>query len=348
MADTAIFVRSPYIVTQSGTANDAIRAELFLWNDPDSIPSTATYTLSKPIPSSLITQVHFDISPYCREYISHSTFTEVTADTTAPVGEYCYCYVKVYKNGVLQTGGGSYTAELIAFDGFSWYEDGYNTGYVKGFLNDGTYYVSDTGGCGGVYYHDDQAVTWTAVYVGLTTGGAGTTITLGETVGYIPYVHSSYVGEGNTLTIKRDGVTVSTYRFEEICEGKFTVLDCDFVNKYGAWQRLVFFKASSESMEMSNTEYFLMPSNINYTVTDNRKQVFNVNGQRSIKCNTGWVPEAYKEVIKELMMSERILIDNEPVKLKTKSTQLFKHLNDNNINYELEFEYSHNMLNYVI
>lgn len=340
---TPAFVRSPRIVTQSGSANDDTTCELYIWNSPDSEPANPTYTLSKPIPSTTVTTCNYDISPYCREYITHTTYTEVTSDTAMPNGEYCFCTVKLYKNAVLQS-----TTNFICFDGFGYYEDDYNPSYVTGFLTDGTYYVSDTGNSGGVYYHDDQTVTWEAVYVGLTTGGVGTTVVLGSEAGYIPYVHTSYVGEGNTLTIKRNSVTVSTYTFIEVCEPKYTVIDCDFVNKYGHWQRLCFFKASHETMDMSNTEYHLMPSAVDYDVTEARKKTFNVNGQHKIRCNTGWVVEGYSDVIKELMLSETIVLDNKPVKLVSKNTKLYKHINDKNINYELEFEYAHNMLNYVI
>jgi len=49
-----------------------------------------------------------------------------------------------------------------------------------------------------------------------------------------------------------------------------------------------------------------------------------------------------------LLLSETIRINNEPVKLRTKSTKLFKHINEKTINYEIEFEYANNVLNYSI
>ncbi len=110
---TNIYVRSPWLVEETATAGDDIECKLFLWNDPDSEPATATHTLSKPIPSSVQTTVYFDISPYCREYITHDQFTPVTSPTASPVAEYCYCTVKTYKNTVLQN-----TYNYICFDGY--------------------------------------------------------------------------------------------------------------------------------------------------------------------------------------------------------------------------------------
>jgi hypothetical protein len=347
MAATSINIRSPRMVTQTGVANDSIKVELFLWNDPDSVPVNPTYTLEKPIPSSIVTQCDFDIAPYCRNYIEHISYVEVTSDTAAPVGEYCYCNVKVYKNGVLQTGGGSYTYEFICFDGFGYYADGGNPAHGNEFLTDGSYYVNATGNSGGVFYYDDQSVTWEAKYTGLSTGGV-TTVTLGEVVGYVPYVHTSYVGEGNKLEILENSVVQNTFYFYEQEECKYETINCDFVNMHGAWQRIVFFKASKSSFTMSNTEYDLLPDDVSYNTLRNVRQVFNVNGQETITVNTGWVFESYSDVMKQLLLSEKILLNNEPVVVESKSLELQKNINNKNINYNLTFRYANPVLNYNI
>lgn len=43
-----INVRSPKIISATGVANDDIRAEIFLWNDPASQPATPNFILEKP------------------------------------------------------------------------------------------------------------------------------------------------------------------------------------------------------------------------------------------------------------------------------------------------------------
>lgn len=341
---TPIFVRSPYHEFQSGTANQEVKTELFLYNDPDSVPTNPTHTLSKPIPSSLITTVSFDISPYCREYISHRSFTEVTADTAATVTEYCRVVIKTYLDDVLQT-----TSYKICFNGFGYFDDGYNptVGSVVPHMTEGTYYVQESGGHGGIFYNDDQVVTWEADYTGLTTGGT-TNVVLANEYGYIPYVHTSYIGEGNKLEISRNSVIVATYFFEEVCETKYTPIDCDFVNRFGAWQRLVFFKANQVEIAANNEKFKMMPASAIYNTSDNIHQTFNHNAQETITCNTGWVPEGHSEVIKELMLSEKILLDGKPVVLSTSNAKLMTHLNDKTINYQLKFMYANDMLNYII
>ena len=260
---TPIFVRSPFIKTQTGSAGDDTTCELYLWNDPSSEPGTATKTLTKPIPSSVTTEVYYDISPYCQEYINHVDFDSVSSDTAAAVGEYCYCTVKLYKNSVLQS-----TTYYICFNGFGYYEDGYNPDLGDVLLEEGTYYYDpdNISEIGGAYYFDDQTLTWSAVWTNLGSGATTTNAGLANVVGYIPYVVSAYAADGNTLDIKQNGITIKSFTFEPICEPKYTPVICDFVNKYGAWQRIIFFKASMQSYEATGTEFNLMPDAINYNI----------------------------------------------------------------------------------
>jgi len=341
---TNIYVRSPWLVEETETAGDDIKCELYLWNDPSSVPGTATHTLSKPIPSSVQTTVYFDISPYCREYITHDLFTPVTAATASPVAEYCYCTVKTYVNEVLEN-----TYNYICFDGYGEYADGKNPTISEIHLDEGTYYYDeDDSNRGAVYVHDDQVDTWTATYIGLVTGGAGTTVAYSNEVNYLPYVHTSYLAEGNTLEIKKNTVEQKTFTFKPTCEPRFTPIDCDFVNKYGAWQRIVFFKASKQTMAMNNKEHHLMPNDANYDTTLGTKHAFNTNMETTIVCNTGWVEESYDDVIKQLMLSERITLDSVPVLLNTKSVQRLQSVLNEELNYQLEFKYAYQDLNYYL
>ena len=345
MALTPIYARSPYFMTITGVVADDTRIDLYIWNDPATIPATPTTALDKPIVYG--TTADYDISIYLREYIAHQSYTAVTADTVVAVGEYCKCTVKTYLNDVLVA-----TAEYIVFDGYGYFEDGQNpvlgVAYsIPPMLTAGDYNVSDTGDSGTIGYFDDGTSTLSAVYTGLLTGGI-TTIALGETVGQVPYLHPTYAAEGNKLEMKRSTSLLSTYYFRIVCEGKYDVLNCDFVNRFGFWQRLVFFKANQKEMTMSNNEYKLMPETLNYNTSDNINHSFNTNGQENITCNTGWVDESYSEVIKELLFSEKVLVDGKPVKLSTKNAKLMTHLNDKLINYQLKFDYANQMINYII
>jgi len=94
---------------------------------------------------------------------------------------------------------------------------------------------------------------------------------------------------------------------------------------------------------------FTTVSNVTtYNALEGQRETFNTNGKKNIKVNTGWVAEDWKEVLKQIMLSERILIDNKPAKINSKSTELFKHINTNQINYSLDFEFTYDVINSVI
>jgi negative regulator of genetic competence, sporulation and motility len=120
---------------------------------------------------------------------------------------------------------------------------------------------------------------------------------------------------------------------------------------YGAWQREFMFKASYESLSTNTTEFNLMQQMGlfgAYNTELNQRQGFNTNGTISYRVNTGWVNEDFSSNIQQLLLSERILLNNEPVKLKTKEFDKQKNINNKTINYVLEFEQSTDLINNVI
>ena len=48
------------------------------------------------------------------------------------------------------------------------------------------------------------------------------------------------------------------------------------------------------------------------------------------------------------MLSEKIILNDLPVTIKTKQTELFKSINTKNINYSLEFDYSFDTIMSII
>jgi hypothetical protein len=93
-----------------------------------------------------------------------------------------------------------------------------------------------------------------------------------------------------------------------------------------------------------------MQKNINYDYKRGQTKPFNINGNGSIKVNTGWVTEDYYEWIEQMMLSDTILYESTqiPVTIKTTSMQKKTYLTDKNINYTLEFEFANKLINNII
>ena len=92
----------------------------------------------------------------------------------------------------------------------------------------------------------------------------------------------------------------------------------------------------------------MLPDAIDYNVYKGQSKVFNINGIQTVKLNTGWVAESYNELIKDLLLSEVVLLDNKPAKVKTQSLTYKTQLKDKMINFELDFEYAFDLINNVI
>ena len=337
-------VRSPLHASAIGTAGQIARADFYIWNDPASIPTTPTLTASKPILNTSDLRAWFDTSDFCRDYINHTTFVPSVANTVVPVGEYCYATIKTYLDDVLH----SSTVDLICFDGYGYFLEGHNLSMSPVLMDAGTYLVSDEGDVGSIAIVDDATATWTVKYKPLNADFPEYTETLTQTVGQVPYVDLNLRGTGgNRVSVLKNGVEQKAFTFTEVCEPKYEVYLCDFVNKFGAWQRLTFFKVSKEDFSTTSNEYKVMPQTLPYSTSENRTQVFNVNGKESIKVNTGWVDESFSEVIKQLMLSETVRLNDLPVNITSKSSPMKKGINDKNINYEVSFMYSYDTINNV-
>lgn len=347
----AIFARSPYIVTINETAQIETKIEIFLWNgNTTPMPSSAQYTLSKKIPSSSSPATYYDISPYIREFISHQTLQNITTSNAInPAAQWCWVGIKIYKKvSTLFVQVGS-TQTYRAYEGFTYYTEGSNYDLGRIHLAQGTYnyYLDGTGSLGHITIENivGDSIKWTNL-----VSGASQTSSLGTAnVQDFPRVYSTYLNQGNLVEIINGGSTIWRATFQPKAECKYTPVRCDFVNRFGAWQTEWFFKASNTSVNMENTEYNLMPATYpSYDVLEGQRKMFNTNMKQQIRVNTDWVNQNFSDTIKELMASERILIDKSPVKINTKSTELFKSINTHMINYQLEFEYAYDLINSVI
>ena len=341
---TTLFVRSPYIIAVTGTVGQIASVQLKVWNSPASAPATPTRVLSKPIPSINVTTVYFDISPYIREFIEPISFSPSAVLGAIENNEFANASIVVRLNETLQ-----FTNDYKCLKGFAYHEQGYNFAKTTPFsaLNDGTYYVQDTT-CGSLYFDTKtDGLNYTATYKNLTTGATIGTIVMNGGIKKIPYVlPAAFAQGGNKLVITNPTSSIlGTFSFVTQCEIKYTPVNCDFINQFGVWQRLVFFKVNKTNIEVNGSVYNFMSGEMNYNIQEAKIKELNINGKESIKLNTGFVPEAYSVVIKQLMLSETILLDNRPVRRKSNSMPLPTSLVSKNINYELDFEYANSIIN---
>jgi hypothetical protein len=146
-------------------------------------------------------------------------------------------------------------------------------------------------------------------------------------------------------------------RYEIICEPKYDVIDCLFVNKFGYWDSFSFLKKHTNNITTTDSKYSKMIGEVvaeayTYNVNAHQKQKYNLNGDQSITVNTGFVDESFNLLLQEILLSESIylIIDDvfTPVNISTSQTELKKSVNDKLINYTLTFDYAYRMINNII
>ena len=342
-----ILERSPYIISVNETGQDGSKVEIFLWNNGTTEPTTAQYTLSKLIPASNNTLTTYDIAPYIREYITFADKQTPSTITSLTVGQYCNVKIKRYKSVA-----GVYTllntTSYFGLDGYSYYESGSNDDPGDQLLEQKTYYYQE-----GIYageFNCYMTIAQNLKYTNLSTG-ASTTVSNAST-GWktAPRVHGAYAAAGNKLEVTdSEGEVLTTYYFKPVCEPKYTPVVIDFINQFGAWQREFFFKASKNTLNIDSNDYNVMQRAIGgYDTKQGQKKSFNTNARETIAVNSGYVYEDFSSNIKQLIMSERILVNDKPAICKTKSLELMKNINNHMINYSLEFEFAYNTINAVI
>jgi hypothetical protein len=148
-----------------------------------------------------------------------------------------------------------------------------------------------------------------------------------------------------------------TLRYEILCEPKYNVIDCIFINKFGAWDSFSFLKKSVQKFNTTSSNYKrsigeIGVSGFSYSLTDHQKVQYNKNGYKSITVNTGFVNESFNLLLEEMMLSEKmyLIIDDvvEPVNLNTSSVEFKTSVNDKTINYTLEFDFAYDNLNNIV
>ena len=146
------------------------------------------------------------------------------------------------------------------------------------------------------------------------------------------------------------GVTKITVKSESEC--KFTPLKITFVNKYGVLQDIWFLKRSNESLRTREQEFKKnIISSGSYNISKHQNKTLTKNGSETLTLNSGYYPEVYNDVFKEMLLSEDCWIEIEsqtlPIKISSSSFAYKTQLNDKIINYTIDVEFAFDTINNV-
>lgn len=375
-------VRSPLFTNPAlPSSGNYVRAEyeVRIWTGTSisDKPASPTYTLTK-YNTSGDNQFPLELSELVRDYIYTEYYTEaVDAVWVRFDADY---YRDTDPDGSPSSTGGK---TWLAFDGYGYFEEGVNprespdpdeATYTPQLLQDNTtvYFIKGedikipifaeslasisytTGGATSFWnnvddFWDVYDVSWanTATTINITDDGNSN-----QKIQYVNITGTDNLNDGDTITITNGVYTDTTViTLKEICELKYTPYRVIFYNKYGALQDIWFNKKSTETLNVTSSNYkrniiefaSVVPTS-DYNVYKHANRRFDVLANETIQLSTGYVDESINEPIKQLLMSESVWIDNGtnvyPVNINSSSLQIKKSVNEKLIAYTLDFNYA--------
>jgi hypothetical protein len=373
-----MYARTPFLVQVSEAGQTGSKVELFI-SLTSTFLATATYTLEKNNPSSTNNVTRYNVSPFVREFISNTYQNIRTLPSTAtltPSGASAYIQIKRYKNV-----SGTYTLldtrTYRSFDGYRAYTDSgglavspwnnevftfpfalpllqYPTGMIFYYPQTSSASVP-SGLLSPGYFTAFIGISAYVKYISLANPALTQTTNIdavNQRYCDLPCVwqspsfpNTNYYFGGNIVEFyTTSDVLIQSFTFKPLRECRYTPVTIDFINKLGGWQRVFFFKASIDKITTTSEDYnFLtaVPVVNQWTVSDGQTRQMNRNARRKITVNSGSVDENFKFIIEQLMLSERIMVNNLPAKILTNDADLFKIVNKKDLNYTLDFEYAY-------
>jgi hypothetical protein len=375
-----ILARSPYWI--NATATDLINASIELWVYEGVTvadrPNTPSYTITSTVTDTPNT-VYWDISDLVKDFIDTKYYSSV--DKAAVWVDYRITTIAETATvvGDIQTG-------YYAVYGYSYHQEGYNFTSLNGCLidNDIIYKLEDNDVSIPLarklfkdisFFNGDELVHSVVNSIPSDWNDTEEQIEYFGLDNYDSFQQRIY-SEGGIFENNRcieaflneqeiypvtkvvvssydSSVPLRTITVESISECKYTPYKIIFRNKYGAKQELWFFKASRLSMEVEREQYQgnTIKDYRAGNISSHRNVDFYTTSKETLTINSGFVPEEFNEVFKQLMLSEQVWIEYNqqvlPINVSNKTIDYKTKLNNKLINYTIDVEFSFNITNNV-
>lgn len=391
--------RSPILITWNGTGSSAsdiyyFKLEVYAWTgDKDVRPASPIYTIDRT--SGFVDAYPTaDIAPILENEFNQRV-SKLDTEDLVTMSPDALLWVEVdydieYLSGGFVVNDTGTTTRFLVADGYSKFTDGSNKDLGQAILledQDKYFYEFDTfnmpiylGDVGSSYQSDVVKIKLVGsdasndeILVTNQTGEDAEDRVLLFPVG-IPNLSNYVFTEGLGLSEPRlldwwdvqildslDAV-VDSRRFYNQCEPKYAPIQLQYINRYGMWDTMTFFKRSDTDLDVSKETYRSVigsASASGYTWGDQSrgKRSYNQEMSKRITMNTGFIDEVNNENIEQLLMSPYVLMtinrtttrvqdtytiaqDFRAVNVLTESLRLQKHINEKTINYTIEVEFA--------
>lgn len=366
-----INTRSPYYVYLN--ESDLTSATLKLWiysGNQGTAPTTPTYTLNSTAVNSTI---NFEISELVRDYMDYNPSTVST-----PVVWVDYQITKIVAGveSVLTT------VQNKGFYGYGYFQEGINPQNDSSLLqsnlkivklDDAAVYLPvDSSKASSVsFYHNGQEI-----YNQNITGSLSNLLqiqyitnsvspsdefedrvlndggTFEDNLCLDSFLDSTTLFPVDTIYVNSIDGSVDLIKVENIEECKYQPYKLSFINKFGALQDVWFFKRSNKQLSTKKEGFKRNTLTANsYAIDQHQQKNLYKMGTEKMDLNTGYYPEDYNDVFKEMQLSEDawIEIDNQiiPVNITDSSFSYKTSLNDKLINYTIKIDFAFDTINNI-
>ena len=366
-----INARSPYYISFTNTNLVSVEMDLYVY--------TGTYIGSRSnlfqfISYAVAGNVTFEIGEIVKDYLLHTFDGDYTTENV---------WVEYRTKQTLTNVTGTWSAYtlLTGFDGYGYFEDGANPQNDSGLLQTNTHIVKlddapavipvDTSKTTQVTYELNGSQVYTKAissslesdeqieYVTSGVNGADEYEdrviqdggTFEDSICLQEFIDDFTLFDFDTIYVDTtDGVIKLTVENVEEC--KYQPYKVTFVNKFGALQDIWFFKRSNESLQ-TKSETFKRNIVVNgsYDISRHQQKILTKNGSEKLTLNTGFYPEAYNEVFKQMQLSENCWIEINsqtlPINVASSNLTYKTHLNDKLINYTIEIDFAFDTINNI-
>ena len=367
-----ILARSPYIVFFNDANLEDIEYELYIYKGTQTTNrGTAKYTFAI---DAINGEIEFDISPYIRDYFD----LEATQTASTAAQDLLWVGQRVRKDTGAGLGSWAFIGtDLIASMGYYYPEEEVNfdaASIVTGrWLTDKPYLYEP------LAYSRIPAVPYvaqnsTADTIRLWSGlnGTGTADGVGESQAYSA-THTTSIyrrgapsasdnGAWNSMAIEIPKNTINAYiNIKYFNLGVTPYRKIIFINRYGMRDYLWFYGRDVTNENFTSKSYKKNTlSSGAYNLYDRQKEVYQKNGKRTLSLNTGWYPESFNEIFRQLLLSQHVWIGDHnddlfftiydepnPYNVTTSSISYKTILNDKLISYDMEFEFANDLISTI-
>ena len=377
-----INVRSPYFVNLQGTTLLSATIEIRIYEGvaETSWQGNPQYTLTSTVVNK---NINFEISELIKDYIPAAFDGGYSQGSTGDFTRATTTLVDYRISEVLTTGALSPvdTLGLRAFYGYGFFEEGANPQLLQGYLQSNTTILKSDDNALRIPVDNENTTSVAFLNKGeqIYVWTPSAALKIQDQIAYVStasadvdnyrerVIASGGTFEDNTclqeflrnetiypvdevIVNAVEGVTV--LRVENVEECKYTPYKLTFINKFGAYQDIWFFKNSKLAMNTNEESYKSnIANNGTYNTYDPQIKLLTKNAKRRLTLNSGFYPESNNKVFEQLFLSEKVWIEYEQktlgVNIESKSFNYKTSVTDGVINYTIDVSFAFDTINNI-